>query len=343
MTSINVIRFSEHAGAMVCDEQRHWNEERMKSLTTEKIRSVVEDSITQKLGLVAAYGNTGTSTIGEEFRNAIRHNVSKRYAEAVDEAGDQPGTFLSMFDLAKLVFRTQTEIKHRHIDEQLQGRYGFTTRDFCRGFYFKDEEKVPIKSKDVVKKVEEMITWKGRGKDTRAVFGNSGLLAGYSPEDGFQIFHFSLAHHFWRPISAPFLALGSGSDAADIAFLNWARDLSLQQRRGGIDPVEGTMAAVTAVNEARKNNLGVDGYFKIVLIDGSRPKDRYREISDHRSKLLMETAQGAQAGIITRRHALEIFEGMCFGGLAFEGALKLLWKNVTRPARLDRFRRGYRV
>jgi hypothetical protein len=345
MTSINAIRFNETAGAMVSDENRHWNPERLKSLTVEKTRPVVDERIMAEQRTAAAYANTGSSTIGEELRTKIGREIIRLYDEAREEHGGPPASFLSMYEVARTAFGVQTRVKHTHIDQELRGKFGFTTRDFCAGRYRSDGRTVPISEKGVVDKAEEMITWRGRNKAVRAVFGNQGIVAGVSPRDGFQIFQLSMAFNFWRPAGAPFLALGSGSDAAGFAFLRWARDLPSGRRECDISPVEGTVIAIGALNAARENNLGVDGYFKILLFDGTKtkPEEMYREISDHRSRLLSEVEAAMARGLLPRKRGLEIFEGVAFGGLDFEGALGRLWKGTGNRRRLDRFFRGYAV
>ncbi len=343
MTSINAVRFNGTSGALICDEQRHWNDERLKSLTAEKIRAVVEPRITEAHRLAAAYGNTGTSTIGEEIRHSIGRRVSERYCRAVDAGAKTPEGFMSMFDLAELAFDVVTEVKHRHVDEQLKGRFGFDTLDFAAGKYSSGGAAVEIAQKDVVDAADDMVSWSKKGKDTKAVFGNAGILAGYSPADGFQMFQFSMSQGFWRPCASFFIALGSGSDSADFSFMNWARALDVDERRGALEPAEAMLAAVTAVNEARTNNLGVDGYFKIILIDGSAAGSGgvYREICDHRSRLLSEAAAAHKAGLLSPKATWEVFEGVLFGGMSLDAALSRLWKDTPARGKLDRFLRGY--
>jgi hypothetical protein len=77
MTSINALRFNEHEGAMTCDEQRGWNDENLRIQVADKIRAVVPDRMVEELGVVAAYGNTGTSSIGDELRLTIRTRIEE--------------------------------------------------------------------------------------------------------------------------------------------------------------------------------------------------------------------------------------------------------------------------
>ncbi|MHC5080714.1 MAG: hypothetical protein ACYTHN_17030, partial [Planctomycetota bacterium] len=204
MTSINAIRFDATSGALVCDEQRHWNPERMKVFAVDKIRPVTPTPVVARYRLAAAYGNTGASTVGEELRWKIADRVAREYREAVEAHGAPPDRFLSMGALATRVFEEQTRLKTTHIDEHLEGRFGFRTRDLCAGRYRREGEAVEIGSAEVQEAAEVLVTWKDRKGESRPVFGNSGILAGYSEEDGFRIFHFSMAEGFWTPVDAVF-------------------------------------------------------------------------------------------------------------------------------------------
>ncbi|MHC4780629.1 MAG: hypothetical protein ACYTFG_18825 [Planctomycetota bacterium] len=343
MTSINAIRFDEFSGAMCCDEQRHWNPERMKVFAVDKIRPVVSRELITRYRLAASYGNTGTSTVGEELRVRIREEVESNYREALETEGSPPETFLSMEDVARIAFSEQTALKHRHIDQQLKGRWGFTTSDLCRGYYMRDKDRIEIGSSEVSEAAEVLATWKERKGDSRAVFGNGGIVAGYSPLDGFRIFQFSMAEGFWAPADALFLALGSGLDTANLVFSEFAEN-HVPEGSGGIDRVEGAITIISAVNHAAKNNLGVGGYYNIILIDGREKKAEriFREINDHRSKLASEIVYACDGGHLSWGGACELIEGLLFGKETFEKTLKAFHGGTKSAARLKRFLRGYR-
>lgn len=344
MTSINAIRFDDHSGALVCDEQRHWNPERMKVFAADKIRPVVPAEVTAAHRLAAAYGNTGTSTIGEELRLKIAGAVKRRYREAVDRAGGPPERFLSMEEMGALVFAEQAALKTRHVDEQMRGRYGFATADLVAGRYEKDGSMVEIGSSEIAQAAELLATWKDRKGDARPVFGNGGLLAGYAPEDGFRIFLYSMAEGYWSPVEAAFLALGSGLDAANLVFSGFASRRA-PEGGGGVDPVEGVMTAVSAVNAAARNNLGVGGYFNILLVDGRAedPARILREIHDHRSKLASEIVKAQEEAWIPKKAGRDLIRALLFEDAPFEAVLADFHGAARSPDRLRRQLRGWTV
>ncbi|MHC4601131.1 MAG: hypothetical protein ACYS47_19220 [Planctomycetota bacterium] len=343
MTSINAIRFDEYSGALCCDEQRHWNPERMKVFAVDKIRPIVPPELVARYRLAASYGNTGASTVGEELRFRIGKRVATEYRDALERTGEPPATFLAMEDVARLAFEEQTALKHRHIDQQLEGRWGFRTADLCRGHYRHGEEKIEIGAQEVAEAAEVLTTWKERKGDARPVFGNSGIVAGYATADGFRIFHFSMAEGFWTPADALFLALGSGLDTANLVFADFASG-HVPEGSGGIDRLEGALTILSAVNHAAKSNLGVGGYFNITLIDGREedPARIFREINDHRSKLASEIVQALDGNLLSRGTAGELIEGLLFGEETFESTLKTFHGSGKGAKKLRRFLRGYR-
>jgi hypothetical protein len=342
MTSINGIRFDEWSGAMVCDEQRHWNPDRMKMFAADKIKPVVPPEIAARYGFAAAYGNTGTSTIGEELRAVIRSRVAREYKEAVERLGEPPAEFLSMEDLAGMVFEEQRLLKERHVDEQLQGRYGFRTRDLCRQSYAKEGAQVEINAKEVLEAAENLATFKEKKGDSRAVFGNAGIVGGYSPKDGFRLFQFSMTDGTWNPVEAVFVAHGSGSDAANIRFAEYAAH-RIPELSDTVDPVDGVTAAIAAVNAAARTNLGVGGYFNILLFDGRAEKaEVLREIQDHRSKLASEIVRAEEEGWVPEKTAREMIGDLLFREEPFEAVLRRFHAAGKSRARLSRLLRGYR-
>ena len=51
-------------------------------------------------------------------------------------------SFMTMSQIAALVFDVLVKAKHAHVDDQLRGRYGFTTADFIRGHYKRTEKRL---------------------------------------------------------------------------------------------------------------------------------------------------------------------------------------------------------
>ena len=191
--------------------------------------------------------------------------------------------------------------------------------------------------------MEGFITWKDDFEEINPVFINAGVLAGFEETEGFRLFHYSLIEAFWEPVQAAFIADGSGRDAAGLSLADYASRKTIPER-GRIDPVEGMIAIIDAVNGASRFNLGVDGYFNIMLIDG-RQKDyskRLVEINDHRAKLASEIVAASKADLVSTDAAYGLIKGLIFGSEGFPRTAARFVASARSRSELSHFLRGYR-
>jgi hypothetical protein len=338
VTSINAIRFDFHSGAMVCDEQRHWNPDRLKIYAADKIRPVVSSEIIRCCRTAAAYGNTGTSGIGDELRFAIHRDVVRRFERARQE-GEPLERVLSIEAIARLAFETILAMKHRHTDDHLLMRYGFDTADFLQG----RRNGLELSESRILERAHLEIAWEPGRSGPHPVFGNGGILAGYDPGRGFQIYVYSLREPAMEPVHAGFVARGSGSDTANLELGRYFSRLSARRIEQGLDRVEALLALLTAVYRASQLNLGVGGYFNILLFDGRAedPRGMLRQINDHRSRLCTEAVAALDAGLLPEDPVREIIDGLLFQDRSLDWAEELLWSATGDARALHRFLRGY--
>ncbi|MHC5038285.1 MAG: hypothetical protein ACYTHM_13300, partial [Planctomycetota bacterium] len=213
MTSINAMRLNFHAGLMVCDEARYWNPEWMIFYTPEKVRSVVRPDISQEQDTYFFLGTTGTSSVGDEIIDRVEKAISSRYDAAKKAEGRVPESFLGTREIADLAFEVVTEIKRTHVDDFLKGRFGFTTEDLVRGSYRKGSgESVATEESKVVEEALKFVTFEGMPEEVRGIFGDSQVLAGYDPRDGFRIYYQTERMPVCEDVHEIFLAQGSGRD-----------------------------------------------------------------------------------------------------------------------------------
>lgn len=343
MTSINAVRFNNHSGMMICDEQRGWNEDNLKINTADKIKPIIDDEIMARYRLTASYGNTGTSSIGDELKFTIKKAITAEYQKRCKAHGGPPPDFMTMANVANLVFEIQTKMKRDHIDQTLLGRYGFTANDYIRGYYEKDGKRIDIKNSEILSEIESHLVWKGRTGEMTSIFLNAGIIAGYEPTEGFRIFHFSLIDFWYEPVQEVFIADGSGRDLASIVFTEYMNYKSVPERLGDLDPVDASIMALDAINAATRFNIGVSGYYNITLFDGKAEGAAImQEINDHRSKLLSEAVEAYHFELIPRKLAEELVGEVLFKGLSFEAANDRFLTKAPNSKALTRFLRGYK-
>ena len=345
MTSVNAIKFDKYSGAMVCDEQRHWNDERLKIYAADKIRSVVPADISARYGLYACYANTGTSAIGDELRLTIYREVEKYYQKLCMDAGKPPETFMSLEELARFAYRIIFRMKHKHTDEHLMQKFGFTTGELIAGSYTRDGKEYKITNADVVREAMLNVALKPGTTAMNAVFGNGGILAGFDEVDGYDIYSYSMKEGFVEKIECGYAALGSGGDTTNFVLPRWFNTTGVEGREKGVEPVDGLIAVIDAVNMATEHNLGVDGYYNIIMFDRrqSTMHGPYVEISDHRSRLATEFVRGLRAGFISRADCREGVDSILRQGKDVDWGEEFLWSCSKDAHGMHRMLRGYPV
>jgi hypothetical protein len=343
MTVINAMKFNDHSGAMVCDEERTLDLKR-RLCTVDKIQRVVPDVLISEQNTCAYVGNTGTLSYGHELQNRIREFVTTEYQKEKNKISAIPEKFLTIEELAEKSYSIMCDIKHRLINEMLMGRYGFETKDFIQGFYKKNNKKYDIKQDDVVKGAEECITFKRRDEFLDRVFINLSVVAGFDPKNGFQIFKLSLYQYTCEPCTTFLQSEGSGVDACDIFFSELVRKKNQADRRVGIDPVEGVIALIQATNVSLRVNIGIGGYFNIVVMDMNKekPEDRAVEFNDNRAKLSMEIVDAKFMGFLKEDNCKDLINRLIFKHEPFESVHKKFFKAVEKPAELGRYLRGHK-
>ncbi|MBN1355580.1 hypothetical protein JXA40_04830 [bacterium] len=342
MTSINAIRFDEYSGAMVCDEQRGWNPENMIINSADKIKSVVDPDIAREQGIVACYGNTGTSTIGDELKFNIRKRVRTEYDLLKTKKDKIPESFITIEELAKWAFEAQIKLKREHIDQTIIGRYGFSVNDLCRGYYMRNGQKYEIKDAGTVSAIHDAITWKGRTGEMTSIFLNAGIIAGYEPRQGFRIFSLSMIEHTYFPVQEIFLADGSGRDVATLYLSEFSSRKTVPERRGAIPRSEGLFEMINAVNAASRHDIGVEGYLNIILFDGREtPDHRMRTVNDARAKLASEIVKAWEVRLMAKDTAMDLLDELFWKGGTWESVDGKFWSAVSSPCAMLDILRGY--
>lgn len=342
MTVVNAIRFNEFAGAMVCDEQVSWGDMSRKGDVGDKIQPIVPADIQESCGLVAAYGGSGTSSVSEEIKKTAFKLLQREY-ESKRKFTRSSDKFLTIQDIADSLFERICGMKRHHVDEFLYHRFGFRGLDLIRGYYDGEDGKVDINQKEIIDEAQAAMTWKKRYPDLGFLYVNRGILSGYEPQEGFRIFYFNLMTFSYEPVQAVFQSIGSGQDTSDLAFADFVGTKTVLERREKLDPVESMASIIHATNMASLNNVGVGGYYNIVLFDGKKPnRERMIEIADERAKLCSEVVAAYKAEIIDKKLAFDTIGDVLFGQKKFSEAEADLLKGCKCEKKLSRFVRGYK-
>lgn len=345
MTVVNALIFSKHTGAMCCDEQTTIGDVR-KMMSSDKIQKIVPTRIREEIKFEAVYGGTGTTAIGDEIRKGIKERLNKDFDEMRSHK-EKHEQFKTIEDVFQIGYEEMTKVKHRHINDILKGYFDFDTGDYLQGYYRNASgEKIEVLQKDVKEKVYDLINWRN-APEVDSIFLNAAIIAGFDQSGEFRICKMSMKTEMTLMNSTSvFETVGSGSDSAQIIFSDFASNKTLEERRNHIDRVEGMIQLIRATNGAAKYNMGVGGYFNIILFDGNEddPDKRFVEIFDSRSKLASEIVFAYYNHYISYENMYELINEIIFrNSISFEEMNRKFLEASTDRERMGRFLRGYKV
>lgn len=346
MTVINAMIFDKHSGAMCCDEQTSIGEVR-KMMSSDKIQKIVPSKIRENVKFEAVYGGTGTTAIGDEIRRGIKIRLKENFDKALIRSKGNSESFVSMTDLFQIAYDEMMKVKHRHIDDIISGYFNFNTADYMQGFY-KDanDEKIEICQKDLKDKVFGLINWKD-SDEVDSIFLNAAIIAGFDSSGEFKICKLSMKTEMLLQIAdSVFETVGSGSDSAQLIFSDYAGNKTLDERRNHIDRVEGMIQLLRATNAAAKYNMGVGGYFNIVLFDSSEddPAKRLFEVFDSKAKLSSEIVFAYYNKFLDYETTYELIDELIFKRQKPFEEMNIRFLNASADkTKMLRFLRGYKM
>lgn len=344
MTSINALRFDRYSGIVIGDESISTVAE-MRVNLGEKVRPFLPKQIVDTYGTVAVIGSTGTCSMGDTIQEQLECRIRKIFEKEIEKHGKKPDKFLNVQEIARLCFDVVIDTKNQRLNEKIKGTYNFTIPEFVAGKYEKDGKTHEITDKDTIREVLDQMIWRCKCEEVNYLYMNAGLLAGYDDELGFQIYHFDLRDGYWHRVQNCYMAEGSGRHSVDPAVYGYAENWLLDERRGNIDPVEGSIALIHGVNSASEHEIGVGGYYNLILIDGRQKNHgkRLREINDDRSLLAGHVVKGMSNRFIKYKDAYEMIKGLLFEDAPFEETYDRMWACASNPEVLSRILRGYKV
>ena len=342
MTSINAMRFNHYSGACICDETISTGGE-MKINAGDKIRPSLPQIISENYGVVGAIGSTGSCSFGDEIKHRFYNTVLDMYEAEIEKMGKRPQKFKTIEEMMYILFDLVINVKNKSLNQYIKGRYGFTMDDLTRGYYEKNNNKIEIKDKDTIQEVISLILWKDT-TEVDSIFLNAGIFAGYDDDKGFQIYHFDLREAYWHLVQACYLAEGSGRHSVDPRMYGFVENLTVEEKRKDIDPAAGIISLISALNAACDHEIGVGGYYNIILIDGKKDfSKRLVEINDDRSHLASHIVRALDKQFLHFEKACGLINRILFEEEEFDAVYKSFWELVQEPDELSRYLRSYKL
>lgn len=343
MTSINALRLNWNSGLLVCDEARFWNPEWSIIQTPDKIRAITDNQIMEEADVIAFIGSTGASAVGDEIMESVRRRIREHFAKNREKGEPPPETNRTISEIARYAYKIVTELFQKHLNDFIVGKFGFTSYNLMQGKKEIEKEIFTIENDEIVKEAAKYINLENAPAELSGLYNNAQILAGFDPQNGFQIFFIEERNPVLEEVADIYLSEGSGKISSDLTLSSFAASKSTMDRRNNLDRVEALMAMLEGNEEAHLLVAGITGYPKIIYIDGTNPDKtkRLKQISDRHSKLAAEITSAAAMELISQEKAYSLIDRIIFQDAPFNEINDELFKDAS--PKLSLFLRGYRI
>ena len=338
MGIVNMLKFNNHSGAMLSDEEFvdiRWR----RCFYLDSIHSLLSQKSSNLLNMEAVYGGIGNPS--------FHHEVVNKVITKIDGMASSPDSSKKLAigsDIGNVTLEIIHKLIKRRVDDVLKLFYGFTRDDFNQGYAEIDGKKIDIKQETIKEDARKIISFKDKREYLKPIFENKISIMTYDKDYGITGYCIKADNGVLSMVSGGFDTLGKGVYGAGRAFGKYFKDRYLSQRREGMDRVEGMCLLISSAIEARDYYLGVGGYFNIVYLDGEKSthEERYKEIYHHRVKLATEVVTGLLNHELPRDKAYELLNDLLFEDKELEEVEDKMWQHAKNHKRLELLLRGYK-
>jgi len=335
MAVLNTLKINENLAYMISDEEYLTVRGLRRTYHSNNIHSVLDEEISQTLGMGFIAGFVGFPNFGMECVHKIKNRIDtmvKSHAQGFPETASE---------LAEMAAGIITENTREKINSRLKYLYGFTMDDVNRNYFTENRTKTEIKQEDIVKKALEIINKKEKSGIIDEINKIEFIFACYDGDSPIQFFEIQPSNCVINPMPSLFSSVGAGADVCNIIFAEFINKTPLQKRRDGIDPVEGLIEMFWAVDQASLYNHQVGGYCHLCIIE-KKGKEGFRMFSDHKPKVGSDIVKAYKKGWLDADRTRELIDGLFFKEMPFEEAEEKLFRYASDKKQLDLFLRGYK-
>lgn len=341
MATVNALRLSQNSGGIISDEET-WLFGRRRLFISDSISSLLTPEQSALLSMEVVFAGVGSISLTHEVFRNVRHHINAAF-EADLQASAFP--WPSVDALATLCHREFQAAIRRRINAILRMRYGFDLASFQRGYFEKNSQKIEIRQKRVIEDCLALIEPSGEvSAFLKPVFDNEALVAGYDKVNGFQIYELDARSQEKFLAPSAYCNLGRGADVGSIALADMINRRTLQERRQGIEKIEGIIELIHSANMTSQFNNQVGGYFTIIILDGDQADRnlRFQEIMDHEARLASEIVTVLKAGLLSPSAARVLIEKILQRQTLAEIEQEF-FASVANRRHLDLVLRGYKT
>lgn len=336
MAIVNALRFDRSSLGIIADEE-YWFLGRRKSFFQDTLQHLVDEEITDKTGIIAVYGGTGTPSFHWDIVKRSRKKIKEEFS-------NRATNIKTIYDIGRIVLDVLQEVKRDRINQKLRFMYGFTIDDVNRGYFEMDGKKYDIKQKKVKDKALALVMGKEKSPMTKPILENKAVISGYDAKDGIGMYYLNAENSVMSFTSGGYEAIGPGKYASGLAFGEFFQGMPLFQRREGFSRIEGMIQLINSAILAADYYNEVGGLFNIIFIDGEKknPKERIIEIFDNKGKLATEIVRSYKWGMINKEDTSNFIEELIFKNASIDALEDKLFKTSKDPSKLELLLRGYK-
>lgn len=343
MSLVNVLRFNEHCGGLISDEE-FWNIRFRRRLYCDNLHSLVDADVADALDLEVCYGGAAYPSLHWEVVTGAREILRKRFDDHAKAKKKGP-PFKTVREVGSVVLEVLQKVVRRRIDQRLNFYYGFSSDDVNRGFFEKDGEKIEIKQEKVLEKARGMASYKERDRLLKLLFTARAVVFGYDEPTGITGYYVDPEHSVLCFNYEGFDSLGAGKFAAGLSLGRFLNAKPLTMRKKGLDRTEGMFELILSALTASDHFHEVGGNMNLVYIDGKgkNHRERYREIFDDTARLASEVVRAHMAGLLGRKEAIALLDGLIFAGAPLSRVEKGLFSRVSDTRAFEYVLRRYKL
>ncbi|MBN1357093.1 hypothetical protein JXA40_12595 [bacterium] len=341
MALINLIRIDDRSGVLLADEE-FWRRGTRRTLSLDNLQSLLPPEFCESTGMEAVIGIEGDPSVTHEAVLNVQKQLKRTVSDPASEGRKDP--IRSLKEIAQIAIREIDGLIRKRINDQLGFVYGFTVDDLNRGYFERDGERIEIKQEMIRSDALKWLKYDDKSAHTRSLFEISALIAGVDSRNGFHWYEWSGKAGNMFLGSGLFESIGKGSDAANLAFIDFFRNRGLKERRKGIKQEEALLALITALEAATRFNHEVGGYPQFVLItgEGKTHVQRYREYTGHGAKLAQEIVTAWVHGFIGKPAAMKLVKNLVLDDIDLDRVEAEFLKSTQNHREMEHFLRGYK-
>lgn len=337
MGIVNALKFNEHAGAILADEE-YWLKRRRKSYFVRKLFQILDAPVREKLRLEIIYGGDGNPSLHYEIVKKSQQLLNKKLGSNKNER-------VTVEKLGLEILAISHEVIQRRVNDFLKFIYGFTIDELNQGYFEKDKKKYNIAQKSVKDHALKIIAREDDNPHLKEIFASRAVIMGWDEHNGLSAFYLNFKEGVLSFNSGGFEAIGSGKYASGISIGSFLNHKTLKERRAGYDQLEGIVELVLSGLKASAHFQEVGGYLNFVYIDGrqSDPAARCREVTGDRAKLASEIVLAFDRNELSKEHTLELLKKLIFKAESLESVENEMFKKAANTQRLNLILEGYKV